>query len=124
MGEPIKPVHDFGAILLKETPVFDDSRLIENREIGNKLANFIGDDGTGALLRGNGTAVLGKHVMEATIRAVYLEESGMLQFKARQIGAPIYFSENESRQRGEQLLEASHIQRAWDHYKNEVESAG
>jgi L-fuculose-phosphate aldolase len=124
LGESVKPVHDFGAILLKETPVFQDSRLIETRELGKKLANFINDDGTAVLLRGNGTAVLGKHVMEATIRAVYLEESAMLQFKARQMGTPIYFSEEETRQRGQQLLEVSHIQRAWDHYKNEAPSAG
>jgi L-fuculose-phosphate aldolase len=120
LGESVQPVHDFGAILLKETPVFQDSRLIENREIGTELANFIGDDGTAALLRGNGTAVLGKDVIEATIRAVYLEESAMLQFKARQIGTPIYFSKEEVHRRGRQLLEASHIQRAWDHYKTEA----
>lgn len=122
LGESVKPVHDFGAILLKDTPVFQDSRLIENREIGDELADFIGKDGTAALLRGNGTAVLGKDVIEATIRAIYLEESAMLQFKARQIGTPIYFSKEEAHQRGRQLLEASHIQRAWNHYKKEVES--
>jgi len=120
LGESVKPVHDFGAILLKDTPVFQDSRLIENREIGDSLAEFIGEDGTAALLRGNGTAVLGKDVIEATIRAVYLEESAMLQFKARQIGTPMYFSAEEVWQRGQQLLQASHIQRAWHHYKNEI----
>jgi L-fuculose-phosphate aldolase len=123
LGESIKPVHDFGAILLKETPVFLDSRLIETREIGNELANFIGENGTAALLRGNGTAVLGKHVMEATLRAVYLEESALLQFTAKQIGMPIYFSEDETRRRGRQLLEANHLKRAWNHYKNESEIA-
>ena len=123
LGESVKPVHDFGAILLKETPVFLDSRLIETRQIGNELANFIGRDGTAALLRGNGTAVLGKDVKEATIRAVYLEESALLQFNAKQMGTPIYFSKDETRRRGRQLLEASHIQRAWNHYENEVKTA-
>jgi HCOMODA/2-hydroxy-3-carboxy-muconic semialdehyde decarboxylase len=111
IGEGVKPVHDFGAILLGEVPVFQDSHLIENEEIGLRLA------GAAALLRGNGTAVLGKDIIEATIRAIYLEESAMLQFKARQIGQPIYFSEEEVHQRGNQLLEPSHIQRAWEHYK-------
>lgn len=120
LGEPVKPVHDFGAILLKEAAVFEDSHLIENPELGKKLADFIGGDGTTALLRGNGTAVLGKDVVEATIRAIYLEESAILQFKARQIGRPIYFAETEMLQRGKQLLEASHINRAWNHYKAEI----
>ena len=117
LGEPIKPVHDFGAVLLMETPVFMDSHLIENSDIGDRLAEFIGETGTAALLRGNGTAVLGKDIVEATIRAIYLEESAVLQFKARQLGTPIYFSETETAQRGNQLLEASHVTRAWAHYK-------
>ncbi len=119
LGEKIKPVHDFGAILLGITPVFADSHLIENEEIGTRLAEFIGKKGTAALLRGNGTAVLGKDVMEATVRAVYLEESAMLQFKALQIGQPVYFSEEEVQDRGKQLLESSHVIRAWEHYKDE-----
>ena len=117
LGESVKPVHDFGAILLGNVPVFQDSHLIENEEIGLRLAEFIGRQGTAALLRGNGTAVLGKDIIEATIRAIYLEESAMLQFKVRQIGQPIYFNEEEVHQRSKQLLEPSHIRRAWEHYK-------
>lgn len=117
LGEDIMPVHDFGAILLGKVPVFQDSHLIENGEIGTRLAEFIGAQNTAALLRGNGTAVLGKDVIEATIRALYLEESAILQFKARQIGQPIYFSEQEVRERGTQLLDSSPILRAWEHYK-------
>lgn len=117
LGEDIKPVHDFGAILLGKVPVFEDSHLIENVEIGTRLAEFIGARRTAALLRGNGTAVLGKDVIEATIRAIYLEESAILQFKGRQIGQPIYFSEQEVHERGTQLLESAHILRAWEHYK-------
>jgi len=119
LGEDITPVHDFGAILLGKVPVFRDSRLIENDTIGMRLADFIGAEGIAVLLRGNGTAVLGKDVIEATVRAVYLEESAMLQFRARQIGQPIYFTEQEIRERGYQLLESTHITRAWEHYKKE-----
>jgi len=117
LGEDVKPVHDFGAILMRKVAVFQDSHLIENEEIGERLADFIGPEGTAALLRGNGTAVLGKDVIEATIRAIYLEESAILQFRARQIGKPIYFSATEVRERGTQLLESAHILRAWEHYK-------
>lgn len=120
LGEPVKPVHDFGAVLLAETPVFMDSHLIENRDMGDRLATFIGQTGTAVLLRGNGTAVLGKDIVEATIRAVYLEESAILQFKARQLGTPIYFPPKETAQRGHQLLEADHMRRAWEHYKQEI----
>lgn len=119
LGEPVKPVHDFGAVLLMETSVFMDSRLIETREIGESLAEFIGKTGTAALLRGNGTAVLGKDIIEAVIRAIYLEESAVLQYKARRIGTPVYFTDEEIVARGQQLLNADHVMRAWEHYKNE-----
>jgi len=114
-GEPVKPVHDFGAILLRETPVFPNPHLIDNEEIGAQLAQFIGK-GTGALLRGNGTAILGKDVVEAVIRAIYLEESAMLQWMAKQIGRPIYFSPEEVSERGTTQSVSPHMQRAWQHY--------
>lgn len=114
-GKPVKPVHDFGAILLGEVPIFQDSHLIENEEIGTQLAQFIAK-GAGALLRGNGTAITGKDIVEAIVRAVYLDESAMLQLKAMQIGEPIYFSPAETSERGTQLLESPHIERAWHHY--------
>ena len=114
-GEPVKPVHDFGAVMFGETPVFQDPRLIENEEIGTRLAQFIGKR-TAALLRGNGTAIVGQDVAEAVIRAIYLEESAMLQLKAKQIGRPIYFSPEEIAERGAVALETPHMLRAWEHY--------
>jgi HCOMODA/2-hydroxy-3-carboxy-muconic semialdehyde decarboxylase len=118
-GESVKPVHDFGAMMLGETPVFMDPRLIENEEIGTRLAKFIGK-GTGALLRGNGTAIVGKDVIEAVIRSIYLEESAMLQLKAKQISRPIYFSAEEISERGNVALETPHMLRAWEPYCREA----
>jgi HCOMODA/2-hydroxy-3-carboxy-muconic semialdehyde decarboxylase len=102
-------------MMLGETRVFDDPRLITNEEIGTRLAQFIGK-GTGALLRGNGTAIVGKDVVEAVIRAIYLEESAMLQLKAQQIGRPRYYTPEEVAERGAVALETPHMLRAWEHY--------
>jgi ribulose-5-phosphate 4-epimerase/fuculose-1-phosphate aldolase len=118
-GESVKPVHDFGSMMLGETPVFLDPRLIENEEIGTRLARFIGK-GTGALLRGNGTAIVGKDVVQALVRSIYLEESAMLQLKAKQIGRPIYFTPEEVAERGTVALETPHMLRAWQHYCREA----
>lgn len=117
----VQTVHDFGSILLGAVPVFEDSSLIETEEIGDRLAAFIGKEKTAALLRGNGTAILGRDVIEATVRAVYLEESAMLQYMAMQIGNPRYFSPREIIDRGSQLLESSHLLRAWRHYCREAD---
>jgi L-ribulose-5-phosphate 4-epimerase len=114
-GKPVRPVHDFGAMMLGETPVFQDPRLITNEEIGTRLAQFIGK-GTGALLRGNGTAIVGKDVVEAVLRAIYLEESAILQVKAKEIGRPLYYTPEEIEERGAVALEEPHMLRAWQHY--------
>ncbi len=119
-GRPVRPVHDFGAILLDEVPVFPHSELIETEALGQELAAFIGQ-GPGALLRGNGTAIVGKDAIETCIRAVYLEESAVMQLQAQQLGDPRYFAPEETRARGQQLLESSHILRAWEHYRREAE---
>ncbi|HXY62376.1 MAG TPA: class II aldolase/adducin family protein, partial [Nitrospirota bacterium] len=118
-GESVKPVHDFGAMMLGEIPVFLDPRLIEDEGIGTRLAQFIGK-GSGALLRGNGTAIVGKDVVEALVRSVFLEESAMLQLKAKQIGRPLYFSPEEVVERGTVALLTPHMLRAWDHYCREA----
>lgn len=118
-GESIRPVHDFGAMMLGETPVFQDPRLIDNEEIGTRLAQFVGA-GTAALLRGNGTGIAGKDVVEAVLRAIYLEESAMLQMKAKEVGRPIYYTPEEIAERGSVALERPHLMRAWEHYCREA----
>jgi ribulose-5-phosphate 4-epimerase/fuculose-1-phosphate aldolase len=115
VGEPVRPVHDFGSALLGETPVFQDPKLIEDEEVGTRLAGFIGK-GAGALLRGNGTAIVGKDVPEAVVRAIYLEESALLQLKAKQVGHPIYFTPKEIQERSVDALKSPHVLRAWQHY--------
>lgn len=117
--KPVRPVHDFGAVLLGEIPVFNDSRLIENESIGTRLATFI-SKGTGALLRGNGTAILGKNVAEALVRSIYLEESAALQLKSQLLGNLVYLTPEETYQLGTQLLDSSHVLRAWEYYKWEA----
>ena len=119
LGRPVQPVHNFGAILLGDVRVFPRSELIETEELGTELAAFIGQ-GTAALLRGNGTVIVGKDVVEACVRAVYLEESALLQYQALQIGEPRYFTPEEVEARGRQLLDSPHLLRAWEHYRLEA----
>ena len=119
LGHPIGVVHDFGAILLGDIPVFPDSALIETEALGEKLAAFIGPR-AGALLAGNGTAIVGDNPMMACLRAIYLEESAALQLEALKTGEPRYFTEAEIEARGRQLLAPAHLERAWEHYKREA----
>ncbi len=119
LGKGVGVVHDFGATLLGEVRTFPLSDLIENEELGVELAEFIGRS-AGALLRGNGTVVVGRDPVEACIRAVYLEESALIQRHAMQLGEPLFFTSEEIEARGRQLLEHSHLLRAWNHYRFEA----
>ncbi len=119
MERPVSVVHDFGAILLGDIPVFPRSDLIETKELGDELAAFVGSR-TGALLRGNGTAIVGSDVMQACLRAIFLEESAALQLEALRAGEPCFLTPDEIQARGRQLLGSAHILRAWEHYKHEA----
>lgn len=122
LGLGVRVVHDFGATLLGEARVFPHSDLIETAELGVRLAEFIGQS-SGALLRGNGTAVVGRDVVEACVRAVYLEESALIQQRALQLGSPHFFTPDEVESLGKQLLESSQLLRAWEHYRAEADAA-
>src|SRR5260370_852069 len=74
MGRGVGVVHDFGAILLGDIPLFPRSELIETKKLADELAAFIGPR-SGALLRGNGTAITGSDAMHACLPAIFLEES-------------------------------------------------
>ena len=122
LGLGVRVVHDFGATLLGGVEVFPESDLIETAELGARLAAFIGPD-SGALLRGNGTAIVGRDAVEACVRAVFLEESALLQYRALRLGSPRFFTPEETEARGRQLLEGSHLLRAWEHYRAEADAA-
>jgi len=119
LGRPVRPVHDLGAILLGPTAIFSRSDLISSAALGTAAAEALGA-ATAILLRGNGTAVVGRDVAEACIRAIYLEESARLSWKAMQAGSPTHFDEGEVLARGTELLEDQHVRRAWEHYRRKA----
>lgn len=122
--EPVRPVHDFGAMLMGETALLDEPQLGDIAEIGNRMIQQLGDKNA-ILLRGNGNVVLGRSVEEAVVRAVFLDESARLQFQARSLGAKAvrFFSKKEIETHGVALSRPDRIQRAWDNYLRLAEAA-
>jgi HCOMODA/2-hydroxy-3-carboxy-muconic semialdehyde decarboxylase len=115
--EPVKPVHDFGAMLLGETALFDEPMLGDVAEIGKQMAARLGDKNA-ILLRGNGNVVLGRSVEEAVVKAVFLDDAARLQYCARTLGEREvrYFTSYEVETHGTAHLRPDRIQRAWDNY--------
>src|SRR5204863_8351629 len=72
------------------------------------------------VLRGNGCMIVGSSVPEAVVRAVFLEESARLQYRALTIrlathgdGAISYFDDAEIAELGADLSRADRIDRKW-----------
>lgn len=115
--EPVRPVHDFGAILSGKTALLDEPQLGDVAHIGNQVIKKLGNK-TAILLRGNGNVVTGGSVEEAVVRAVFLDESARIQYQARSLGkkAVRYFSKAEIEAHGVALSRPDRIQRAWDNW--------
>jgi len=118
-GVSIRPTHDFGAILMGATPVYEEPRLVTTPARGAAMVAALGAH-EALMLRGNGCLVLGRSVPEAVVRAVFLEESARLQFRALVIrlathgdGAISYFDDAEIAELGRELGRADRIDRKW-----------
>lgn len=93
-GVPIRPLHGQGAFLGEEVPVYDDARLIREREAGEALAKDLGDAG-GVIMRGNGAVTVGKSVGAAVARMWVLEVSAEMNRTAAAAGTPRVLHEEE-----------------------------
>lgn len=115
--EPVRPVHDFGAILMGETALLDEPQLGDVAHIGDQMIGKLGNSNA-ILLRGNGNVVTGGSVEEAVVRAVFLDESARLQYQAQSLGieAVRYFNKKEIEAHGVALSRSDRIQRAWDNW--------
>jgi HCOMODA/2-hydroxy-3-carboxy-muconic semialdehyde decarboxylase len=75
-------------------PVYDDARLIRDREAGEALAKDLGNAG-GIVMRGNGAVTVGTSVGAAAARMWVLERSAEMNQAAACAGTPRPLSEEE-----------------------------
>lgn len=114
MGRAIRPVHNFGTHLGDEVPVYPDMALVGTPELGAAVAHILGDRDA-VLLRGNGTLITAPTLVEAVMRAIWLEESALIQWRVLAAsGAPIYFTPEEVARR--RVMDMPHEPvRAWEY---------
>jgi len=91
---PIRPLHGQGAFLGGEVPVYDDARLIRDREAGEALAENLGN-AEGIVMRGNGAVTVGTSVGAAAARMWVLERSAEMNQAAASAGTPRPLGEEE-----------------------------
>lgn len=101
--------------LLGDVRVFSSPLSMNNSDIGNALAELLGD-GRAALLRAHGSVVVGKDVLEATVLAIYLELNAERQVRAAALGKPYVFSDDEIRAFQKGLEKRGLFEKCWNYY--------
>ena len=117
----LEPVHNHGSFFAGGVPVFNTPDLIASERLGMDVAATLGDN-PAVLLRGNGQVTVGRTIPEAVMMAIYLEEAAEILFGALQIGKPIPLTLDESAKRQVEALPPVDMERAWNFFKNLVES--
>jgi ribulose-5-phosphate 4-epimerase/fuculose-1-phosphate aldolase len=114
MGRSIRPVHSFATHLGDEVPVHPHIELVSNEERAAGVVATLGQHDA-VLLRGNGTLITAPTLVEAVMRAVWLEESAMIQWQiAAAGGEPIYYTRIEVATRRMMDMPNEPV-RAWDY---------
>jgi ribulose-5-phosphate 4-epimerase/fuculose-1-phosphate aldolase len=114
-AEPLRVAHGFGANLGAIIRVFEQPFLVANTEMGEGVADALGD-AEAVILQSNGMLAVGQSVPHACVQALFLEETAELQLLARAAGfTPRYFSpEGAARRHGDDRIHEPI--RAWEYY--------
>jgi ribulose-5-phosphate 4-epimerase/fuculose-1-phosphate aldolase len=115
-GQPLKVAHGFGANLGPVVRVFEQPFLVADPDMGDGVANALGDDAEAVILQSNGMLSVGQSVPHACVQALFLEETAELQVLAEAAGfKPRYYSpEGAARRHGDDRVHEP--VRAWEYY--------
>ncbi len=121
---PLRPVYHNSSFIGEGVPVFeireaggDTNMLVETPELGRALAKALGNK-PAILMRGHGAVIVGKSIIEAVARSVYLEVNARVQSQAMALGQRItYLDEGEVKKRAE---DPDPYGRAWDLWKHQA----
>lgn len=126
LNRSVKAVHALGYVLGPEVRVLSCPDNRHTPEITAEMGRLISDS-YGIIFRGNGAATFGTNIIDACVRAAFLEESARIQYKASLLGEPIYLSAAEMDHRNEvyrNMPDYDVYGRAWEYYRSKVISAG
>jgi ribulose-5-phosphate 4-epimerase/fuculose-1-phosphate aldolase len=120
---PLRPVYHMAAFVGQGVPVFEireaggiTDMLVSNAELGRALAKTLSDK-PAALMRGHGAVVVGRSIMEAVARSVYLQMNARLQAQAMALGGEVtYLSEGEVAK----LSSPNWYDRAWELWRRKA----
>jgi ribulose-5-phosphate 4-epimerase/fuculose-1-phosphate aldolase len=114
-AEPLQVAHGFGTNLGTTVSVFKQPFLVASREMGEGVADALGD-GAAVILQSNGMLAVGQSVPHAAVMALFLEETAQVQLMAQAAGLrPRFYSpEGAARRHGDDRVHEPI--RAWEYY--------
>jgi ribulose-5-phosphate 4-epimerase/fuculose-1-phosphate aldolase len=120
---PLRPIYHMAAFVGQGVPVFEirdaggaTDMLISNAQLGRALAKTLGDK-PAALMRGHGAVVVGRSIMEAVARSVYLQMNARLQAQAMALGGEVTYLNAEEVAK---LASPNWYDRAWELWKRKA----
>jgi ribulose-5-phosphate 4-epimerase/fuculose-1-phosphate aldolase len=123
LGEPLRPIENIASLFAPETPLYHRVGLIVTPELGREVAEALGIH-RAVIMRGHGSIVVGPNLKQTTVAAIYLEETAKLTYRARSIGTPVCFTEEEVAALASYIPKENSFDRAWDYYKSRLVDRG
>jgi ribulose-5-phosphate 4-epimerase/fuculose-1-phosphate aldolase len=112
--DEFRPAIGYGAYV-GVVPVHPDPRLVRDAETGARVAATL-SDANAVLLRGNGAATVGDSIVEATVRAIFLERSAAATCRAGVTAARPLSDAEIAYFAGIPDARSAQIERAWRYY--------
>lgn len=101
--------------LLGNVPIYPSPRSVNNKKIGDKVAETLGG-GKAALLKAHGSILVAQDVLEATVMAIYLELNAERQVLAAPLGGSYIFSPEEVEGSRKGLSKRGLFEKCWNYY--------
>jgi len=115
-GATLRAVDNLGATTFgAEAPLFGELGLVDNFEMGLRMADALGSASV-LVLKGHGNVVVGRSIPEACVGAIWTEKAARLQYQASLLGPPEYFPAAEVALVRKQVNEGKAFERTWDYY--------
>ena len=124
IGEPHRIVHNHGGAFVDGVADYERIGLIRTRELGDALAYSLGAR-VAVMMRGHGITTAAADVRQATVAALYLEESASLQLAmlaaaGGNAGSIRVYAHEEALRVSDQLT-GPMLERAWEYYAAKIE---
>lgn len=115
-GARLRAVDNLGAATFgEEAPLFAERGLIDDFDIGLRMADALGDASV-LVLKGHGNVVAGGDIRETCVSAIWAEKAAQLQYQATLLGQPEWYPADEVDKVRRQIQAGRAFERAWDYF--------